>query len=802
MAQRTFLKERSGRFEVKTVAHTGETTHYCVCQPNCMSICPHTVTVRDGRIVQTTLAPLPDQRYNRICLRGLTSLQRIYDSRRIHYPMKRVGARGEGKWQRISWDEAITTITNKWKKNSEKYGTKANAIFMGTGRETAFQGGNQGVLRRLGNILDFTHVTIVVDFGITAGVKEVIGWNGPWPGNGPEDLVNSETVILLGYNITESQINSVHFYQDARDAGAKIIVIDPVFTHFAAQSDQFIPIRPGADPALLLGLIYCILHAGEEDAEFMRDHTVAPYLVRDDNGLFLRQSDLGADVEVADANDDEVVDVLSRAGETTSETNRPIVIDADGNTGTTDDIENPVMYGHYEINGIACTTAGELFRQRVEEYNPQRVEQLTGISPDVLQELAHRIATTKTTIRAGWGGQAYNNGHMVGKTLMCLAAVTGHIGLEGRDMGAFAVGYHGINAAWATPTGKAMTTIPSIVFPQVMREGKFRGKDYPIKSLFIAQANLVGSHLDQNCVMRDVIDQIPFIVTADLEMTDTARVSDIVLPVAHFYESADLVQVGATQPYIQYSEAAAEPPFECKSDADIVRLLAAKMGIDEYFNQSDEYYIRELLDTEINRANGITYESLLEQHAIRVFPTPWLPYGGKQLFNTPEHRMQIYVEKPQPFIDYGQEIPVERDHLPMFYEPTEAWPGTEAQKKYPLILISERPRYRVHSQFSEVKWLREIDPEPIIKVNPVDADARGLKNRDLVEVYNDRGHAVARLIMDDSLMPGLVKYPKGWQRHHHRAGSFSELNSIVSDPVGTNQSFFDATCDIRRWEGV
>lgn len=75
-----------------------------------------------------------------------------------------------------------------------------------------------------------------------------------------------------------------------------------------------------------------------------------------------------------------------------------------------------------------------------------------------------------------------------------------------------------------------------------------------------------------------------------------------------------------------------------------------------------------------------------------MFPTPWLAYGGNQTFPTPGGRMKLYVEYPQPWLDYGQEIPVEREHMPCFYEPTEAWPGTEAQTRYPLVPISERPR--------------------------------------------------------------------------------------------------------------
>lgn len=778
MSERSFLTgERPNKFTVKTIAHEGETTHYCVCQPNCFSYCPHTVTVRDGRVVQTTLAPMPDERYNRICLRGLSSLQRIYDPRRIHYPMKRVGKRGEGKWQRISWDEAITMITDNWKENIAKYGPDSIVFHTGSGRLTCYHGAAHGAMRRLGNLLGVTHVPIAVDMAVSEGMKEVIGWNGPWPGNGPEDLLNANTIIVLGLNSTESQINYHHWFLDAKEKGAKLIVIDPVFTHIAAQADQYIPIRPASDAALMLGLMHCILRDNKQNDEFMRTKTVAPYLVRDDTGLFLRMSDLGHD-------DD----------------NRAVVMDEDGNFGTVDDIEKPVLEGRFEVEGISCAVAGQLIRDRAAEYTPERVEELTDIPTDVLEELAARMMEGPTTIRCGWGGQAYNNGHMVGKAMMGLAGITGYIGAPGADMGAASINFTGFNWAYEAPTGRNLRMIPSLMFPEAMRTGKYNGEERTFKSMYVLQTNTASQHQDRNAFVRDVFDKMEFIVTADLEMTDTARLSDLVLPAAHFYEVDEFIQASASHPFIQFAEKAIDPVFEAKGDAHIARLLGNAMGLGEYFNKTDDEYFEEILDTDTCRKLGVTFETLKQKHAIRVFPEPWLDYGGKQAFPTPDKRMQTYTEKPQPLYNYGQDIPVEREHLPMFYEPTEAWPGTEAQKKYPLILLSERPRYRVHSQWAEVKWLRELDPEPIIKVNAKDAEERGLQNRDLVELYNDRGHAVARLIIDNSLMPGVIKYPKGWQKHQHVAGVFSELNSMASDPMGVNQSFFDATCEMRKWE--
>ena len=99
----------------RRTAPTGEQIFHCVCRPNCGGFCPHDVYVRDGYVVKSRFAEQPNPEYNRICLRGLSNLQRLHNPDRIKYPMMRVGERGENKWRRISWDEAITRITDQWK---------------------------------------------------------------------------------------------------------------------------------------------------------------------------------------------------------------------------------------------------------------------------------------------------------------------------------------------------------------------------------------------------------------------------------------------------------------------------------------------------------------------------------------------------------------------------------------------------------------------------------------------------------------------------------------------------------------
>ena len=150
----------------------------------------------------------------------------------------------------------------------------------------------------------------------------------------------------------------------------------------------------------------------------------------------------------------------------------------------------------------------------------------------------------------------------------------------------------------------------------------------------------------------------------------------------------------------------------------------------------------------------------------------------------------------------GKTPDLSREHLPTWFEPREAWPTNPLAEQYPFVLMSERPRFRVHGQWSYNRILRELDPEPTVKINPADAAEAGLADGVLVECYNDHGHAVAKLVYNEAIRPGTLVYPKSWQSDQHVAGGWSEPLSRETDAVLVNQSFMDCLVGIRAWEGA
>lgn len=760
------------------------------CRPNCVGYCRLNVHVRDGKAVKVSMAPFPDARYNRICLRGLSNIQRVYDPNRIKYPMKRVGERGGGQWERISWEEAITSITDEFKSLQEEYGKQTVSFISNSGNLTLLHGSLPGMGDRFRNLIGGTKVESCTDSALPYGMGRVTG-DGGFTTNEPADWVNAKVIILWGYNLTEAAMHNWHFVAEAIEKGVKLVVIDPNYTQIAAKADIFIPVRPGSDPALILSLIQVIIEEKLYDEQFVLENSVAPFLVREDTKMFLRMSDLGVEPTEGPAD---------AQGKPTY-IDPYVVWDEKGNKfGPVEDVSLPALFGTYDVDGIKVTTAFELLKIESDQYTPELASKLTDVSPETIRELAVLAAQKPVANLGGFGPQAYDNGVMVGHGLATLAGITGNLGIPGGTAGYLWQTYFGTNYNVMFPTFEFGPEIPNLAFRDVVKTGEYMGAPFPIKALFVTYGNPFSNWVNQQEWINDVLPKLDLIVVSEMAYTTTARYADIILPVPHWFEEEEVGSASAQHPFIQYAEKAIDPPGECKPDSEIFRLLAEPMGIGEYFSMSDKEYINEALNTPFSESLGINYDTLREKGAVRYWPDPYIPYEGGN-FSTPSGRLEFYVENPVPRKNFGQTFDAERERLPRFFPPAEAWPENATYKEFPLVLLSQRPRFRVHGQWFDVPWLRELDPEPLIYMNPGDAAQRNIMNGDIVEVYNDRGHAVAKAALSEGIRPGTLNYMRGWQKHQMIAGDFQQLTGTFIDQAGVNQSFMDTLAEVRKWNG-
>ena len=181
------------------------------CRGNCGGGCFLNVHVRDGQVVRTSARDMPDPQYNRICTKGLTHVGRMYGANRVLYPMKRVGARGSGDFERISWDEALDTIAEKWKGYTEQYGPTAIMFFLGSGNYAALSGScnSVGAYQRFVNVMGCSYCSLDVDAAVGFGSSRATG--GIDLANELTDRKNAKTQIIWGNNPTISLMHTMQF---------------------------------------------------------------------------------------------------------------------------------------------------------------------------------------------------------------------------------------------------------------------------------------------------------------------------------------------------------------------------------------------------------------------------------------------------------------------------------------------------------------------------------------------------------------------------------------------------------------
>lgn len=801
-----------------------EIKKFSACVPNCWMNCRLYAHVRDGKLVQTSAAPFPDPSYNRICLRGLSHPQRVNSKDRILHPMKRVGKRGENKFEQISWDEAIHILADNLNKIKEKYGSKAVAFLPWSGSYASINGGMPGAIKRFANIFEGTVIVDGVDFGMPSGMSQVVanmagGMASLFLGPEPKDLSYAKTIIFWGTNITDSQVHNWHFVLDAVENGAKLICIDPRYSETAAKSHEWVRIRPGSDSILALSMIHVIIEENLIDRDYCIKHTVAPFLVRQDNGLFLRQND---------------IDGSDNAGYLT--------MDADSNKLTAlETVTNPALLGTFDVtlhdgSKLQVKTALQMLKEEADKYKPAEAERLTLVPADKILEIARIYATnTPSTIYTGFGVDRWDNADQVGRGIATLGVITGQIAKKGASplgaMGQSAIQFtisDAVMGPWTSPTGTMAELLNFVLLQQAILTGKVDmwepkdpanplagptgkepvSKDWPIKGLILTTGNMVSNHAEQKVTIEQMFseEKLDFICCIDMFMTDTARQADLFLPCTSWFENDDIV--GGLHPYVMRMEKAIEPMGESKGDWDIFKLLAQKMGWGEYFKGDSKDQIDGILDV-LGNLFGDHKDRILnefkEKGIARLSDPNALPFADG-VFYTRTGRAEFYSEgvatvfpKSMPAL----QLPVNEGHnpLPHFVPPAEAWIDNPLIKKYPLALSTLHTKWRVHTTFYDVPALREMDPEPVVYLNQKESSKRGLKDGDYVTVFNDRGHCVVRLVVDDSINDGGAAIPKGWQRHQFEEGGYQELTKNHINTVHYGMSFFDALVEVKKWEG-
>lgn len=760
------------------------------CRGNCGSRCPMKVTVREGKV--TSVTPMEyegdDAPRRRFCVKGFSQPQRIYDPDRLKYPLKRVGERGAGEWERISWDEAIELIAEKMSAALAEYGGTSIGFWSSYG--------SYGVLNgAMGGFMSVAYGRFITAFGATvlgAGAdtaqqheqSSLLGIGG----NDFVDAVNARTIIAWGGNPAEAYVHAWHFICDAREKGARLITVDPQFTASAMHSDMYLPIRPGTDGALMLAMANYIIEHELVDEAFMRGNTVSPFLVKE-NGTYLRMSDLGTP---------------PKEGPINPRTGKPTVIDPvlvwceeAGAAKVIEEARKPALDGSFEVDGISVQTVYRTVKESIKDYTVSKAAEICDLSEEQIEEFARIYATEGPVSVMTFQGLGHHvNSHHNYKNLAFIAALTGNANKPGASIcGSPATGQFPVNSR-AYMLGAPGASFCGMYLPQVVETGKWAGKDLTIRVLWCCNGNVLSCESGR-LELIEAVKKIDFVVCVEGNMNDTAQWADVVLPIPHSFEIEDFDPICST-PYPSYYQKAVEPAFESKTDLEIMRLVAEKMGKGELYAKSDEEFLHEIIDTEANVKAGCSYDEFATGKFIRNYT-----YTEKQHVraygSSESSRLKYYIEKPTPRNNFGQEVG-DHEKLPYYEHANESYWENPLREKYPLFGCSDHSKYHVHSQLAYTPVIRELEPEPFVKINASDAAERGIEQGDIVRIYNDHGFAVVKALVTEGIKPGVVSIPHGWQAEQFIEGHTQDLTNIYMNDFCSNSAFYDFLCEVEKYQ--
>ena len=708
--------------------------------PNCGGRCSFKCTVREGKLTKIEANAWPDKRHSLICLRGLSEIERIYSPDRIKTPLKRVGERGEGKFVPISWDEALTTVAGKLNQLKTQHGGKSIYWKASSGVEYPML----SLARMLG--AQFTNFG-GIDIGLSGGLHQITGVGLFAPMNNEiTDWVNAKTVLLIGNNLLETSMTDAQFFYDAREAGAKIISIDPSYSTTTTRCDQWISLRPGTDTALVLALINQVFSKKWCDEEYLRKNSTAPFLIRSDDRKLMRAGEKFL-----------VWDKISGSLQP---------YDAPG--------IQPELEGDFSIDGVKLQTVFAALREHTKENTPAWAAKITEVPEGVIQDLAKQYATAGPAVIAwGWGGpDKWYSADGLGRAGGILAALTGNIGRIGGGVGSanhHLASWMGGLGTWPIPASflPAAPEMPATDFPQ---------KPNSVRAVVI-QGNALNQWFANANRTADWIKKLDLVVVVEIFHNDSVKYADIVLPTCTNFESEyEINNLQIRRNHIMLQQKVIEPLFESKTDFQIEKELAAKLGLGQYLPKDLEEFQRARLANPAPPLRGITVDALKANRFIMRLNVPETPFRGNmnQVYATPTKKLELYSEALLPF----------NSALPSYEEPLEASPNNPLFKKYPLQLSQAHSRYRAHSTFSNAHWILEIVKEPRVEMNPNDAKPRGLNNGDLVEVYNDRGKFRARYQASPDIRPGSVRVSEGWWSQYFASGNLQNVTNDANNPRG------------------
>ncbi|MCI8281472.1 MAG: molybdopterin-dependent oxidoreductase [Lachnospiraceae bacterium] len=738
----TYLKEqfgcsKDGIITVPTASHN-----------NCGSRCVIKIRIQNGKILDLSTDTCHDtQDYPQIrsCVKGHSYLDTFLSKDRILYPMKRIGKRGEGKFQRISWREAVTFIAQEMTRIKKTYGPEARYCNYATGYEMCAASPSVMIRRLLaldGGYLGYYNNYSCSPSSLAANM--MYGTN--FTGNSRNDYVNSKLILLWGFNPAETYCggNTMYSLLQAKRAGAKIIVIDPRFSDTAASlADVWIAPKPTTDEALSDAMAYTIYTKQLHKQNFL-----------DTFCLGFDQTTMPKDIPPG---------------------------------------ESYLDYLMGKKDGIPKT--------------PIWASKITGVDAEIIESLAIEYASAEpAAILEGYGPGRHAFGEQFSRGLITLACMTGNVGISGGSAAGLGMVPNGANFLTEAPgliSNPYPGKIPCFCWTDVIQNAKaftpelglqgIQKLDNNIKMIFNLAGNcLINQHSDCNhtaALLADT-DQVECIVCSDIFLTPSAKYADILLPGTTMLETENITASPARFDDFFKINPVIKPIGESRFDYDWICDVAEELGLLKPFSEQKSLndWLTECVENlqkklpDFPDMNTFTSKGVYKRNSTKkyiAFETQ-IQNPSHVPFPTPSGKIEIFVRSL--YEQYNPNLNPLPGYMP-------AWEGPfdPLIEKYPLQCIGFHIKSRTHSVHDNNKKLNSLIPHELW-MHPQDAKSRSINSHDLVHVYNDRGKICIPVKITERILPGTVAIPQGaWfspdETGIDQRGCINTLTSLKSTPI-------------------
>ena len=687
-----------------------------VCR-SCHGGCGVLLHVKDGRLVKVEGDRDSPLNHGRLCPIGTATVDIANHPARLKHPMRRRGTRGAGRWERISWDDALDEIAERLSGIRDTFGPQAIALGTGTGRH---------------------HIRWVSRFGHALGtpnwcepgfaqcfhprVNTCILTFGEFPVSDYTGGTPPACMLFWGHNPLNSGPDGETRFnvREALDTNPRIIVIDPRETELARRADIWLQLRPGTDDALALSFLHVIIGERLYDAPFVDRWT----------------------------------------------------------------------YGFDRL------------RDHVRRFTPEWAEHITWVAADKIRAAARLFARTKPAMLE-WGCAVEHTPNCIQtvRALSMLPAVTGNVDVPG----GWVFGMHGLGRFPSlienlTPEMNAKrlgadrfkllggegADLPAAHIPtllQAMREGK----PYPVKAFLIFGNNTLTTYANSALVYESLM-KLDFMLCADLFMTPTAELADIVLPAALWPELDQLAGLPTVAANVVLANQKAMQVGECKSDEEIFVELARRMKLPVGTEP-----VETVLNAQL-KAGGIdlTFAELIQRGFVKV-PLKYRKYEA-QGFKTPTGRIELYSTR---FEQMGYAP------LPLYEEPPESPISTpEVAKEYPIVLTTgARISFFFNSEHRQVEKLRKAYRDPMVDIHPETAARYNIKKGDWIWIETRRGRIRQRARITTGIDPRVVAAEHGWWFPEEPAPEYGVWKSNVN-LLTDNQPPYDPAMGTYQLRGL